>query len=120
MARLRKPLLRLLAALLFLQSGVAMAHCLRSMAGDPALLVEICTAEGMRMLDLGDHDEAKTGSGICAVCADLPAVSLPAPPSVWRPVLYVAPRFEPISSFAAPIARARAPPLGSRAPPAIT
>lgn len=119
MARLRKPLLRLLAVLLFLQSGIAVAHCLRAMAGDPSLLVEICTAEGKRMLDLGEHGEAKGEAGVCAVCTDLPAVALPAPPSAWQPVLYVAPRFRLVAPIAAPVARARAPPLGSRAPPAI-
>ena len=120
-------LLRLLLALvLCLQSSLAAAHCLRmtSAPQHKAFHVEICTAEGIVVVNLGgagdqdaphDHDHA----GFCLACHGLPQVVLPEPPAVplptERPVVasHVPPE-------ALPPLGARAPPYGSRAPPTLS
>jgi len=110
-------LLRLLLALvLCLQSSLAAAHCLR-MASTPqhkAFHVEICTADGIVVMDLGgagdqDAPPGHDHAGFCLACHGLPQVLLSDLPSVPMPTE---------RAVAAPHARPEATlPLGARAPP---
>ena len=110
-------LLRLLIALvLCLQSSLAAAHCLR-MAGasqHKPFHVEICTADGIVVMDLGgagdqDAPHGHDHAGFCLACPGLPQVLLPDPPAVPMPTE---------RAIAAPQARPEARlPLGARAPP---
>ncbi len=119
MTRRRPALLAILAALLFIQSGAALAHCLRGMAHDPLSLIEICTGEGRRTLDLSDHGAPQGAeAGFCLACHALPAVSVPEAPVLWQPVRYATlAAWEP-QSAPTPAPRARAPPGAPRDPPA--
>jgi hypothetical protein len=120
-------LLRLLLALvLCLQSSLAAAHCLR-MASAPqhkAFHVEICTADGIVVMDLGgasdqdaphDHHQA----GFCLACHGLPQVVLPEPPAVPMPAerIVAAPHARPEATL--PLG-ARAPPYQPRGPPTLS
>lgn len=121
-ARFRPFLIRLLAAVLLLQSGVAVAHCLRGMAAGEGMLVEICSAEGMRsvMLDAqGEPISSPDGemAGFCPICHGLPVVMLPEPPGAFTPAwLDVTAIWLGLGTDAPPRA-ARAPPYTTRAPP---
>jgi hypothetical protein len=122
MSRGLRHLRLLLALVLCLQSSLAAAHCLRlATAPHPAphtaFHVEICTAEGLVVMDLGgaaDHQmpSGHEHSGFCVACHGLPQAVLPEPPAV--PI----PAERPVATrLAAPEA---APPLGARAPPYIS
>ena len=119
MTRHRPALLAILAALLFIQSGAALAHCLRAMAHDPLSVIEICTGEGRKTVDLSDHGAPQEAEAtFCPVYHGLPGLAVPAAPVLWQPVRYAvhvewAPRPAP-----APAPRARATPGAPRAPPA--
>jgi hypothetical protein len=123
----RVRLLRVLLALvLCLQSGLATAHCLRLAAAPAhkAFHVEICTSEGIMLMDLGDtsDQDAPSGhghAGFCLACHALPQMVLAKPASVPLPVsrLAAAPQATP---EATPPLGARAPPYASRAPPAFS
>ncbi len=123
MARLRPFLIRFLAAVLLLQSGVAVAHCLRGMGAAEGMLVEICSPDGMRTLRLdaagepmADHAPA-AGSGFCPACHGLPSVDLPEPPRLAGPAWLGTPITwapAPGDGWQPP---ARAPPYATRAPP---
>lgn len=120
-------LLRLLLALvLCLQSGLAAAHCLRLAAAPAhkAFHVEICTSEGIVLMDLGgtSDQDAPSGhdhAGFCLACHGLPQLVLAEPASVPLPVSRpaAAPQATP---EALPPLGARAPPYASRAPPAFS
>lgn len=120
-------LLRLLLALvLCLQSGLAAAHCLRLAAAPAhkAFHVEICTADGIVLMDLGgaSDQDAPAGhdhAGFCLACHGLPQMVLAEPASVPLPVsrLVAAPQATP---EALPPLGARAPPYASRAPPTFS
>lgn len=110
----------LLALVLCLQSGLAMAQCLRMAAptGGAGLHLEICTAEGLVTIalpgDLADGQDGKADTpasrGIfCPVCHGLPQVDLPPPVELPAPRLAAAP--------VAWLAPAPVPALGGRAPP---
>ncbi len=125
MARLKPLLARLLALLLFVQSGVAVAHCLRGIAPGQGLLVEICAVEGKRLMVLGpdgapiEAPEPAVEPGFCPVCIGLPEVAVPAP-SVR--LLAPAPIAEPAwhgEGTAQRLAPARAPPHAPRGPPTL-
>jgi hypothetical protein len=116
----------LLALVLCLQSGLAAAHCLRLAAAPAhqALHVEICTAEGIVLMDLGgtSDQDAPSGhdhAGFCLACHGLPQMVLAEPASVPLPVSrpVAAPQATP---EALPPFGARAPPYISRAPPAFS
>lgn len=119
-------LLRLLLALvLCLQSGLAAAHCLR-MAGAPshqAFHVEICTADGIVLMDLGGTDQDTPAghdhAGFCLACHGLPQMVLAEPTSVPLPASRPAAAPEATPEALAPLG-ARAPPYASRAPPAFS
>lgn len=123
MARFRPFLIRLLAAVLLLQSGVAVAHCLRGMGGAEGMLVEICSTEGMRTIRLdangepiADHAPEAEG-GFCPICHGLPGLDLPEPPRLATPAWFgtsVVWAMAPTSQLRPP---ARAPPYATRAPP---
>ena len=79
------------ALVLCLQSGLAMAHCLRmaSPAGHQAFHVEICTPEGIITVDLGANDSPQGASdhgedhaGFCLACHGAPQATLPSPPGL--------------------------------------
>lgn len=125
-------LLRLLLALLLcLQSGLAAAHCLRLAAPQlpsPAaqhapFQLEICTADGLAVSDLGGTDHgAPVGhdhAGFCLACHGLPQIVLPAPVAVPLPLArpVAAPQ---AAADAVPPHGARAPPYSCRAPPAFS
>lgn len=123
MASLRPLLIRLLAALLFMQSGVAAAHCLRGMSAGEGMLIEICSTDGMRTMRLDATGEpnpmepASQAGAFCAVCHGLPAITLPEPPLVAEPAWVPASlawHAEGMERLRPP---ARAPPYSTRAPP---
>lgn len=122
-ACLRTLLIRLLAAVLLLQSGVAVAHCLRGMATSDGLVVEICSPDGMRSIRLDANGEPvadqapAAGSGFCPACHGLPAVDLPEPPRLASPAWLgtsVTWQDRAEHRLRPP---ARAPPYATRAPP---
>lgn len=90
MARLTRPLLRLIAAVLLLQTVVAPAHCLAMAAAPAGMEAVICTAEGMRTVHLGpDGQEMPAGhehGGFCLACHALPQAAAAAPPAVSEPI----------------------------------
>lgn len=122
-AKFRSLLIRLLAIVLLLQSGAAVGHCLRGMSLGEAMLIEICSTEGMRSIRLGaegdpalEHGPGKEG-GFCPVCHGLPGITLPEPPEASTPAwlsthavwhAHAAERLRPPT---------RAPPYSPRAPP---
>ncbi|WP_431282547.1 hypothetical protein ACQW02_24570 [Humitalea sp. 24SJ18S-53] len=104
----------LLALALCLQSSLAMAHCLRLTAADQPFHVEICTAEGLVLLDLAEPQDTerhqdRAFAGFCLACHGLPGIALPAVAEVPGP------RMAPI--LLPPLPRLVAAPLGARAPP---
>ena len=122
-ARFRPFLIRLLAAVLLLQSGVAVAHCLRGMGGAEGLLVEICSTDGLRTIRLDangepapDHAPEAEG-GFCPVCHGLPGITLPEPLRLATPawlgtaITWQETRQDRLRP------PARAPPYATRAPP---
>jgi hypothetical protein len=120
MPRASPLLIRLLAAVLLLQSATAMAHCLRGMSG--GWLVELCAAGERRTVVVdAEGREVPPTEGIaavfCPVCHALPAVVAPEVPGVSAPVAYaVGPAWRPVTD-AALGPPARAPPYPTRAPP---
>ena len=124
MATLRSLLIRLLAAVLLLQSGVAVAHCLRGMGAAEGLAVEICSPDGMRSIRLdangepmADHAPA-TESGFCPACHGLPAVDLPGPTCLSTPAWLGEAVTWAMARRDGWLPPARAPPYTTRAPPA--
>ncbi|PZW42132.1 hypothetical protein C8P66_11924 [Humitalea rosea] len=109
-APLNARLAWVLAALLLWHSGLAASHCLRAGHGfGQGLTIEICSADGLRLLHL-DTDEAPVTDAVCAVCHALPDVPLLVPvrlPSLAWGVLLDPPH---------PVAEAGLRP-GARAPP---
>jgi hypothetical protein len=126
--KLRPPrwLLVVLALVLFGQSALAAAHCLR-LAAAPAhtsFQVEICTLDGIVLMDLGgtSDQDAPSGhdhAGFCLACHGLPQMVLAEPVGVPQPVSrpVAAPQATP---EATPPPGARAPPYASRAPPTFS
>ncbi|MFN7309086.1 MAG: DUF2946 family protein [Alphaproteobacteria bacterium] len=121
-----RPLRLILALVLCLQSGLAMAHCLRmaAPAGHQPFHVEICTVDGIVTLDLaepgdgqGQHDGQQ--AGFCLVCHGLPHVALPAPTELPAPhvTLIVLP---PLPLHASAPLGARAPPYEPTGPPTLS
>lgn len=125
-ARSKRLLSCLLALLLFVQTGVAVAHCLRGTAADQPLLAEVCGPEGKRTVALGPGGEPLEAPepdgelGFCPACHGLPQVLLPAPPAaeaaLWR---LVAPSWHGHGSSVL-LPAARASPYATRAPPALS
>jgi hypothetical protein len=116
-----------LALVLCLQSTLALAHCLRAVAAPAhaAFHVEICTAEGILVVDLGgaaEGGEAPAGTdhaGFCLACHGLPQLLLPQVPVATLPAARPAP--PPFAAARAlPPLGARAPPYASRAPPSLS
>lgn len=118
-------LLVALALVLFGQSALAAAHCLRLAAAPQhtGFHVEICTAEGIVRMDLGGSDQDTPAghdhSGFCLACHGLPQMVLAEPVGVPLPASRpaAAPQAKP---EARPPLGARAPPYTSRAPPAFS
>lgn len=109
-----------LALLLSLQWGAAFAHCLAPLAATAAgQAVEICTAEGMQTMLLGEDGQPQSPTphahDSCPLCpgAAAPAAEAPALPAA--PVRYAALVPPPVAGL--PPAPARAPPQQPRAPP---
>jgi hypothetical protein len=125
--KLRPPrwLLVLVALVLFGQSALAAAHCLRLAAAPQhsAFHVEICTADGIVLMDLGGADQdvpaGHDHAGFCLACHGLPQMVLAEPAGVPLPASRptAAPRATP---EALPPLGARAPPYASRAPPTFS
>lgn len=124
-AKSRALLIRLMAALLFWQSGIAVAHCLRGLTHADA--IEICSIDGVKVIHLDeqgnplpDQAPASHDGGFCPVCHGMPAVNLPEPPRLAMPAW----TGETIAWHAAGDVRllppARAPPYPTRAPPVLT
>ena len=118
MARLPSRALRLILALAFcLQSGLAMAHCVRLASptqgqSQPFRMV-ICTSDGLVTMDMSEADgpdrPAQAMPDLCLACHVLPVAELPAPLEVTAPALV------PVGVLAD--LPATLPPLGARAPP---
>ena len=123
MARFRPFLIRLLAVVLLLQSGVAVAHCLRGMSAGDGMLVEICSTDGMRTIRLdsqgepaSDHSPESEG-GFCPICHGLPGITLPEPPRLAMPAWLGATIIWQVAGTDRLGPPARAPPYTTRAPP---
>jgi hypothetical protein len=119
----RRALNWVLALVLCLQSGLALAHCLRmgAPAGHPPFQVEICTAEGLVKMNLGDAQDGEGDrddppAGFCLACHGLPHVALPAPAEVTAPVVVLTARLSLPEAGPAPLG-ARAPPYRPTGPP---
>ncbi len=112
-----------MAVVLLLQSGAAMAHCLRGMSHGEA--IEICSIDGVRTIHLDQDgnplaDEApQMQGGFCPACHALPAVELPGPPIVAAPAWHLASPNWHAAGEARLLPPARAPPYATRAPPAF-
>jgi hypothetical protein len=122
-ARLTRPLLRLVAAVLLLQAVIAPAHCLAMAAAPAGLEVVICSTEGMRTVHLGpDGQEKPAGheeAGFCAACPVPPHAVLPDPPAAPRAAWTgESPAWHAATPAALP-PPARGPPFASRAPPSF-
>ena len=118
------PLSRLLAALLLLQVMVAPSLCL-ARAGQAAQgLIEICTAEGIRLVHLaedgpGEAPQHGAHDGFCPVCHALPQASALDAPVLPTPVWIAGRIVWHAAGLAAPPPAIRGPPSGSRAPPSL-
>jgi hypothetical protein len=125
-ARLPRWLLIVLALAVFGQGSMAAAHCLRLAAAPQhaPFHVEICTTEGIVVMDLGgtaDHEQPSghDHAGFCLACHGLPQVLLPDPAAVPLPAeRAVAARF--VMPEATPPLGARAPPYAPRGPPSLS
>ena len=121
MSRFRPPLTRVLALLLLAQWAAAFAHCLAPLAGAAAAHgVEICTADGITTVLLGEDDRPAPKPAIhhpsCPECGSPAALEAPPPPAVSARVAWLpAARARPVEGL--PVAPARAPPQQPRAPP---
>jgi hypothetical protein len=113
---------RLLAGLLLLQVAVAPSLCLARAAQAAQGLVEICTADGIRLVHLADDGTGEAPApaahdAFCPLChavphaADFAVPVLPTPAWIAAPVAWAAP------GLAAPPPAIRGPPSGPRAPP---
>jgi hypothetical protein len=119
--------LRLLLALaLCLQSGLAMAHCLRLVASaqHQPFHVEICTPDGPVTLDLavpedGQDRHDSQHAGICLVCHGLPQAVLPAPAEFPAPSVALM-ALPPVPMHPAAPLGARAPPYHPTGPPSVS
>ncbi|UPY35214.1 DUF2946 family protein [Sediminicoccus sp. KRV36] len=116
-------MIRVLAALLFLQSGIAVAHCLRGMGAGEGMIIEICSTDGMRSIRLdaqGDPAPEHTPGGeggFCPICHGLPGILLPEPPRLAGPAWLgeALAWHAPGTRYLRPAAHA--PPYSTRAPP---
>lgn len=121
MSRLRLPLTRLLALLLLAQWSAAFARCLAPLnAAAGTHNVEICTADGLRMIVLGEDGQPAPEPALrhpaCPDCCGPAALEPRSPLLVSAPVVWAyAP--PPRPSEGLPVAPARAPPQQPRAPP---
>ena len=116
---MRAALIRLLSLLLLLQWGSAFAQCLHLPASPAALHVEICTAEGIRLVVMpGEAPETPDeAGGFCPLCAGPSLLALPAEPATLLAPLVLVQATEPApapSPGPAPLPSCRPPP---RAPP---
>jgi hypothetical protein len=115
----RSPLLTaMLALLLMLQWGQAFAHCLAALGSGTG--IEICTADGIRILHVdADGQPAGPAGAMHDSCPVCPGGEAPAAPEPGLPALRIAYAPAPAPSRAGlPPAPARAPPQQPRAPPA--
>lgn len=105
----------LLALVLCVQSSLAMAHCLRLVEPAPhqPFQVEICTPDGIILVDMGgpapEHDHQSDHAGFCMACHGMAQAVLPTPPSLTLPGLPY--------TLQAPLPLHAAAPLVARAPP---
>jgi hypothetical protein len=123
----RAPTLRVvLALLLSLQWGVAFAHCLLPLGLAPLAAaadghsVEICGAEGIRTLVIGEDGQprrpAPAAHDSCPLCPGSAAPGPAAPAVASRAIRYLAVDLAP-QVAGLPPSPARAPPQQPRAPP---
>lgn len=116
------PLTRVLALLFLVQWSAALAHCLAPLAaGSSGHSVEICTAEGITTVLLGEDGRPASKAAIhhpaCPECGGPAALEPPPPPLVTTSVVWS--RAAPVRrSEGLPMPPARAPPQQPRAPPA--
>lgn len=122
----RRALSLVLALVLCLQSGLAMAHCLRmaAPAGHTPFQVEICTPKGLVTLDLGESGEGEgqgetRHAGFCPACHAVPHAVLP-PPSLTPLPSLAATAPPPLPHEAGAPPSARAPPYRPTGPPVLS
>jgi hypothetical protein len=113
----------ILALVLCLQSGLAVAQCLRmaTPAEHHPFPVAICTADGIVILDLAEPEDGQARhegqhAGFCLVCHALPDIALPAPADIPAPPATLAAR-APLPLHASAPRAARAPPYHPTGPP---
>ncbi|WP_165943336.1 DUF2946 family protein [Roseicella aquatilis] len=126
MAHRAAPFRLLLALLLSVQWAGALAHCLFPWGLAPLAAaggghaVEICSAEGLHMVLLGEDGQPQAPAGprhgTCPLCPGGAAPSPEAPAALAEPVRYAAAAFAPPPAGLPP-APPRAPPQQPRAPP---
>lgn len=114
---------RLLAALLLLQVVVAPSLCLARAGQSGAGLVEICTAEGIKLVHLaeggsGEAPQHGAHDGFCPICHALPQASALDAPVLPTPAWIASRASWHAAGLAAPPPAIRGPPSGARAPPA--
>jgi hypothetical protein len=123
----RGKLWRSLFALLFALHGtLAAAHCLKLASGahHQPFHVEICTGDGLVVLDLGGGTEPAPDSpgahaGFCPDCHALPQAVLPAAPSLSGPAEFGSARL-PRADDPSLLPGSRAPPYHPTGPPALS
>ncbi|WP_027285176.1 hypothetical protein [Rubritepida flocculans] len=122
---MRPFLARCFALLLLVQSGAALAHCLRGLSPGEGLLADICTPEGKRLLLLGpggeplEPPEPAAEGGFCPVCHGLPELVPPPPPVRAAPPRLAAPAPWHGQGEALRLPPGRVAPHAPRAPPAL-
>lgn len=116
-------LMRLLAALLFVQAVVAPAHCLAMASAPAGMEAVICSASGTRMVHLGpDGQEVpahEAAGGTCLACPLVAQGALPEgprPPAPSWAMTGMGWHASPAENLPPP---ARAPPFAPRGPPAF-
>ncbi|MFC7475840.1 DUF2946 family protein [Dankookia sp. GCM10030260] len=118
----RAPALRLLLTLLLsLQWGTAFAHCLAPLAATAAgHAVEICSADGIRTLVIGEDGQPQApeqhAHDSCPLCPGSAAPGPAAPAAGAAALRYFAAGLAPRAAGLPP-SPARAPPQQPRAPP---
>lgn len=124
MARIPRPIARLIALLLLVQAVVAPAHCLAMAAAPAGFEAVICAADGTRTMLIGpdgqelpaQHDSA----GGCLACHGLPQAAELVPPPVPAPAWSIAAMAWPAAGRDSLPPGARAPPYRPTGPPALS
>jgi hypothetical protein len=123
-ARIPRPIARLIALLLLLQAVMAPAHCLAMGAAPAGFEAVICAADGTRTMLIGpDGQELPAqhdGAGACLACHGLPQAAALDPPALPAPAWTAAAIAWSTSGGESLPPGARAPPYRPTGPPALS